>query len=563
MRTELFSFWRNIPVILAPLILVLGCGGSDITPPEKECDSKNPCPGFTLCHLEVNRCTAPAAIPAMVYLEIHPESSTYPRLHLHTLNTAQMLADPVIGVQLDRPVLVRGRLHETNAVGQPNSTLLPATVSLLPQLQPERPQPRLQVRSLGGEGVDGDGFRIWLQPDQTYIMDIMPDKLELPPLRTLETLGNEVEAILEVEVPGINTLSPALVELRDPNDLAITNAVVAVHDDEGQRVSGIAYTDVNGSALLHLNKNAIAPLTLVTQELTSAPDSSYNTDLNVDPLVGGDAGILNIPIDPPSLLQIIVRGEETIKNVPIRGAFITVTRLSPGIKQIVHLTSDSEGVAFFDQLQPGLHLVTALPPPNQPFQVSTRAIWVQPNQEHTTQLTCQPRIQMNGVIYSSRGSLLSGFRVRDLAPLDILLPNPHRIDRGTVATTNEGGVYEFLVGTGQHQVIINSPDTSYPPEFRTLEISPEFPEALITLDVELPVPFLRVFEFIDFDAEPVVGATIKISWSDPDEATGFTTQTATTDEEGRVLFAMPGMGNNLNGGSGAPSNEDGSEGFAP
>ncbi|MBR58993.1 MAG: hypothetical protein CMH54_13375 [Myxococcales bacterium] len=541
--TARYRLLRSIPCIIVLLSLIQGCGGSAVTPPDKECDSQNPCPGFTLCHLEVNRCTAPAALPDVVYIEIQPAPKIYPRLHMYSLSTAEMLAEPVIGVQLERPVLMRGRLYETNSIGQASSSLLPSTVSLLPESQSDRPLPRMLVRSLGGEGVDSDGFRIWLQPDQTYTMDVIPDKTELPPLRTTQVLGNEVEAIVEVEVPGINSLSPVLVELRDPNDVSLTGAAVVLHDSEGVRVSGMAYTDESGSALLHLNKDAISPLTVVVRDLNNAPGSSYEAELDIDPFVGGDAGVLTVPVDPPSLLQIIVRGEEPAKNVPIRGAFITVTRLTPGIQQVVHLTTDSEGVAFFDQLQPGLHIVTALPPPNQPFQVSTRAIWVQSNQEHTTQLTCQPRIQMNGVVYTSRGALLSGFRVRDLAPLNLSLPQPHRIDRGTVATTDEGGVYEFLVGTGQHQVIINSPDTSYPPEFRTLEISPEFPEALITLDVELPVPFLRVFELTDFDGTPLTGANVKLAWPDPDEPTGFSTQTGTSDAEGRVLFALPGMGN--------------------
>ncbi len=182
-------------------------------------------------------------------------------------------------------------------------------------------------------------------------------------------------------------------------------------------------------------------------------------------------------------------------------------RIGPGVSQMVRTLTDEQGLVTLD-LQPGLHLIVALPKPQSPFGLVTRSVWLTSGLKESVVLECPSRQELKGQVVDRNQIEMAGVQIFDYAPLKLL--DGIAIPRGSTAFTNLDGSYSYPVGLGDHLVEFrpSDPQLTAPKLGKiTVEDSP------LNLVTELGAPFFRVFEILDHTGAPLPDVRVRVSWT--------------------------------------------------
>ena len=516
------------PAALSALIFLIAlsaCNGSAIEGPLRECDEETPCSNGLICIEGAFRCSTESTDVERFYLSIKFPESEIPRIHAQML-TVDELQSQRVTLNLPEPTRVNGRLLNTN---DSSSQTVTGTISITSREFDDGISPRITLRALGSSPT----FAADLSPGSSYRLVGQADLLARSPTEKVVLVEESGSLDLDLVVPAFpykESLVLITAHLVSSSGDPITDTQISIQDSLGRRVSGINRSNSEGKASLELRLDATPPLFAQIQDIPGVPGASIQIPIEPDMQQGGDMSQLEIPLEEPAQARIQVKtdAEESIPN-----AIVHTMRIGAGLEQMIRAPTDDEGQVTLD-LHPGLHLVVALPPPGHKYGLVTRSLWLTPGLKEKLVLECPRRQTLSGKILHPDLTPLSGVRIYDNAPIQLL--EGVRIHRGSSGFTSLEGDFSLSVGRGEHTLEFRQyAPFQFPPSIGKVVVE----NATLTVEKNLEWPFLRVFEVLDHTGAPIENAIVRIAWSNAIAPEHSLYVDGQTNEFGEVALPLP------------------------
>ena len=199
------------------------------------------------------------------------------------------------------------------------------------------------------------------------------------------------------------------------------------------------------------------------------------------------------------------------------------------------------------ELQPGLYLVSATPPPDSLYGTAILAMVVNPGDDTETAVRCRRKRLLHGIVWAPDGEPVPGARVVDRLRFDFGELAGVSVERSWATITDLSGTAALLADGGdppvEHELTVYPPAGSLLPVEIFNERVP-FPtsnaDTPLAIDLGLPSPFLRTFEVTGADGEPAEKATVRLTWLGGADGTRLMQAEGVTDDNGEIVLPLPG-----------------------
>jgi len=533
----------SLAIWVSLALLLTGSCADTSSDAEKGCSESRPCGTGLTCVEGLWQCSRKAFLADKALVEIEPASGAIPQMHA-LVASAAMLRSHTVEIALPAATTLNGDIVDADT-----QAAVYGTVVVLQEIEGAPAAPRRHVASSGQRGTGRTGFSVNLSVPGTYIFLAYPDLIEIPPARQRVYLDSPAAGTLRIELPRAEALSNVSASLVDPNEDPLAKVLVWIEDAAGSRVSGLARTSEDGSFVLLLRKDATPPFRLVTERLPVPGNVRYVQEITDPALPSDDAelGKLLIPLEEPARVKLLVLAHQDDRDIgAIPLADVEATRLGQGARQRARVSTDSQGSASLE-LQPGLYLVSATPPPDSLYGTAILAMVVNPGDDTETAVRCRRKRLLHGIVWAPDGEPVPGARVVDRLRFDFGELAGVSVERSWATITDLSGTAALLADGGdppvEHELTVYPPAGSLLPVEIFNERVP-FPtsnaDTPLAIDLGLPSPFLRTFEVTGADGEPAEKATVRLTWLGGADGTRLMQAEGVTDDNGEIVLPLPG-----------------------
>lgn len=513
----------------------------------KECDANFSCPQGQICHPDLQRCTTEEPEISSLFLALHLEENGVPRLYTTVLPTSILTSDDGPFV-LDVPdsVLIQGNvLYEG-----PQGPIRSGSVVIKPKLPAWPTLPRLSIRTANAT----PSFQVRLTPHEDYEFQVHSDELSAPMFEVVQSFDPTEVATLNLNLPSGEALHIIPFRVVNTDGDSLKGVQLSLLDLDGHMISGHAKSSEDGEAQLFA-KDGAGPFTLRIQDIPDVPGGSWSIQLEADLNDITEAFEIEVPverhtkIDPENNNEVTTTGElrATVlalngeNQEALAGARVLVTRLSPGVNQTQFASSDATGSAHFQNLQPGLIMVTAVPPSGSAFGLSTRAAWITANTIESLELVARPRPRILGTVRKSNGAVANGYSVESASSFIFETLNGQKVMMLERTETDPAGAYGLFSNLGAQKMLILPPQGSgKPPGSASFFVEPQVGKASLEINVDLPPPFVREIIFKRTDGSTIENLQIEMIWIDENAPNGYIHHFGATNRFGEWILALPG-----------------------
>jgi hypothetical protein len=362
------------------------------------------------------------------------------------------------------------------------------------------------------------------------------------------------EVGLDLNIPSGDELNIIPLKITNKDGDSLKGAKLSLLSLDGSLISGTAKSSGAGEAQLYV-KNATGPYTLRIQDIPNVPGGSWTTQIDEALESFIEAPVIEIPVEralkvePGGTNEVSTMGElrATVIGLngetqePISGARVVMNRLSPGIEQTRFSSSDATGTATFEQLQPGLFMVTVIPQAGATFDLSTRAVWITPNNIESLELLARPRPRILGTVRKSHNEIANGYSVQTLGSFLFETLDGQEVLMLERTETDPAGAYSLFSSRGEQRMLILPPeDSGKPPGTASFTVEPQVGKASLEVNVTLPPPFIREIVFKRTDGSTIEDVQIELIWTDEKAPHGYIHLFGTSSRSGEWILALPG-----------------------